>query len=127
MSRHAAGHAGRVEAGARSESARRGDRRALIGSCRAITQSDPPPDGSPAFRLPVARIKYVDVNGDGCEDFAMSGAGATGRAAPPVYLRSGNRFEPVSIRGLPARAFALDLNGDGRVARPSPTTGWSHW
>ena len=63
----------------------------------------------------MARIKYVDVNGDGCEDFAMSGAGATGRAAPPVYLRSGNRFEPVSIRGLPARAFALDLNGDGRV------------
>ena len=45
----------------------------------------------------------------------MSGAGATGSAAPSVYLRSGNRFEPVTIRGLPARAFALDLNGDGRV------------
>lgn len=63
----------------------------------------------------MARITHVDVNGDGCEDFAMSDAATTGSAAPSVYLRNGKRFEPVTIRGLPARALALELNGDGRV------------
>ena len=62
----------------------------------------------------MGRPTYVDANGDGCQDIAISGSGAIGKAAPPLYLRSAT-FEATLVRELPSGAFALDLDGDGRV------------
>ena len=62
----------------------------------------------------VGRPVYGDADGDGCQDIAISGSGAAGKAAPPLYLRR-DGFEATLVPGLPPGSFALDLDSDGRV------------
>ena len=53
----------------------------------------------------VGRPVYVNADGDGCHDIAISGSWATGRSAPRLYLRRA-WFEATLVRGLQPRSLS---------------------